>query len=295
MPTGWRWAATWNRPTRARSVVGRERARRSRSWWQGRGCRGGRGRSMGRRRTRRCCGARRTGSGGRRRRTRGVTGRLTAVGGDASCGPIRNACSSGRPRDRDRWARGRPACRQRHAEAEAAGAQTQAYVSFAIEPVGPRVSCERWWQLVSSARARAVRSTVVSRSARSARGSPSIRSSRSPRRRRCSTLQQGRRAPPRCASSIHTRPRARDAPRDSSHGRRYARTPRTSITEYRNLTELGGFVVSGPTSISEITNRFGAGEYSIAAYGLEARGLRWEVFATLVDTKPNAANPVERT
>lgn len=67
------------------------------------------------------------------------------------------------------------------------------------------------------------------------------------------------------------------------------------FTEYRNLTELGGFVVSGPTSISEITSRFGAGEYRIAAYGLEARGLRWEIFTTLVDTNPNAASPVERS
>ncbi len=68
-----------------------------------------------------------------------------------------------------------------------------------------------------------------------------------------------------------------------------------SFTEYRNLTELGGFVVSGPTSISEITNRFGAGEYRIAAYGLEARGLRWEVFTTLVDTNPKAATHAERS
>jgi hypothetical protein len=54
-----------------------------------------------------------------------------------------------------------------------------------------------------------------------------------------------------------------------------------TFTEYCNLTELGGFVVSGATSISEITNRFGAGEYRIAAYGLEVRGLRWEVFVRL--------------
>src|SRR5262249_44590638 len=57
----------------------------------------------------------------------------------------------------------------------------------------------------------------------------------------------------------------------------------TSFTDYRNLVELGGFVVSGPTSISEVTNRFGAGEYRIAAYGLETRGLRWEVFVRLGD------------
>ncbi len=68
-----------------------------------------------------------------------------------------------------------------------------------------------------------------------------------------------------------------------------------SFTEYRNLTELGGFVVSGPTSISEITNRFGAGEYRIAAYGLEGPGLRWEVFTTLVEPNPKAATHEERS
>ncbi len=56
-----------------------------------------------------------------------------------------------------------------------------------------------------------------------------------------------------------------------------------NLAEYRNLAELGGFVASGPVSVSEITSRFGAGEYRISAYGLDAPGLRWEVFATVED------------
>ena len=46
---------------------------------------------------------------------------------------------------------------------------------------------------------------------------------------------------------------------------------------------------------AEITNCFGAGEYRIGAYGLEARGLRWEVFTTLLDTNPKASTHVERS
>ena len=55
----------------------------------------------------------------------------------------------------------------------------------------------------------------------------------------------------------------------------------TSFVEYRNVAELGGFIVSGPIAISEITSRFGAGEYRVSAYALDAPGMRWEVFATL--------------
>jgi hypothetical protein len=55
----------------------------------------------------------------------------------------------------------------------------------------------------------------------------------------------------------------------------------TSFTEYRNVDELGGFVVAGPIAVSEITNRFGAGQYRVTAYALDAAGMRWEVFATL--------------
>ena len=61
----------------------------------------------------------------------------------------------------------------------------------------------------------------------------------------------------------------------------YAVPDDTSFVEYRNLAELGGFVVSGPIAVSEITSRFGAGEYRISAYALDAPGIRWEVFVTL--------------
>jgi DNA-binding transcriptional MerR regulator len=57
----------------------------------------------------------------------------------------------------------------------------------------------------------------------------------------------------------------------------------TSFVEYRNLDELGGFVVSGPTTASEIVGRVGAGEYRVTAYGIDVPGMRWEVFVTLED------------
>ena len=60
-----------------------------------------------------------------------------------------------------------------------------------------------------------------------------------------------------------------------------------SFAEYRNLAELGGFVVSGPISTSEITDRVGVGEYRVSAYGLDAPGLRWEVFVTLDEERPS--------
>ena len=67
----------------------------------------------------------------------------------------------------------------------------------------------------------------------------------------------------------------------------------TNIVEYRNLIELGGFVVSGPSAIAEITGRFGGGEYRVSAYGLDASGLRWEVFVTLGAAEP--ASNIDKT
>jgi hypothetical protein len=55
------------------------------------------------------------------------------------------------------------------------------------------------------------------------------------------------------------------------------------FVEYRNICELGGFDVSGPISVADITARVGAGEYRVSAYGFEPRGLRWEVFVRLGD------------
>jgi hypothetical protein len=53
------------------------------------------------------------------------------------------------------------------------------------------------------------------------------------------------------------------------------------FVEYRNLSELGGFDVSGPIVVADIVARVGAGEYRVSAYGFEPRGLRWEVFVRL--------------
>jgi len=50
----------------------------------------------------------------------------------------------------------------------------------------------------------------------------------------------------------------------------------------RHLVELGGFVVLGPATIKQIVDRYGGGAFRITAYGLEPRGLRWEVLAQVV-------------
>jgi len=60
-----------------------------------------------------------------------------------------------------------------------------------------------------------------------------------------------------------------------------ARIVGDGLVEYRNLCELGGFDVSGPISVADITARVGAGEYRVSAYGFEPRGLLWEVFVRL--------------
>lgn len=50
----------------------------------------------------------------------------------------------------------------------------------------------------------------------------------------------------------------------------------------RRLVELGGFVVFGPATIKQIVDRYGGGAFRITAYGLEPRGLRWEVLVQVV-------------
>ncbi len=55
----------------------------------------------------------------------------------------------------------------------------------------------------------------------------------------------------------------------------------SGFVEYRNLSELGGFDVSGPIALADIMARVGAGEYRVSAYGFEPRALRWEVFVRL--------------
>ncbi len=50
--------------------------------------------------------------------------------------------------------------------------------------------------------------------------------------------------------------------------------------DYAWIVELGGFHVSGPCTLADITRRYGPGSYRISAYGFEPPGLRWE---TLVE------------
>jgi len=52
--------------------------------------------------------------------------------------------------------------------------------------------------------------------------------------------------------------------------------------------------VSGPTSISEITRRVGAGEYRVSAYGLDVLGMRWEVFVTFDEEDEEPSDPYRR-
>ncbi len=47
--------------------------------------------------------------------------------------------------------------------------------------------------------------------------------------------------------------------------------------EYAEIVELGGFHLSGPCGVEEITRRFGSGPFRITAYGFEPAGLRWEL------------------
>jgi len=51
--------------------------------------------------------------------------------------------------------------------------------------------------------------------------------------------------------------------------------------EYAEVVELGGFHVSGPCTIEEITLRFGGGDSRITAYGFEPPGMRWELLVEL--------------
>ncbi|MEO7732411.1 MAG: hypothetical protein ABIY55_15690, partial [Kofleriaceae bacterium] len=49
---------------------------------------------------------------------------------------------------------------------------------------------------------------------------------------------------------------------------------------YAHIVELGGFLTSGPCALTEITHRFGDGDYRITTYRLEPPTLLWEVIAT---------------
>ena len=49
------------------------------------------------------------------------------------------------------------------------------------------------------------------------------------------------------------------------------------VEEFAWVRELGGFLVHGPCELTEITRRYGEGDYRITAYGFDPPGLRWEV------------------
>jgi hypothetical protein len=55
--------------------------------------------------------------------------------------------------------------------------------------------------------------------------------------------------------------------------------------DYAWVVELGGFLVSGPCELVEITRRFGRGSFRVTAYGFDPSGLRWEV---LVEELPRS-------
>jgi hypothetical protein len=50
--------------------------------------------------------------------------------------------------------------------------------------------------------------------------------------------------------------------------------------EFIEIIELGGFHVSGPCGLDEITRRFGPGDYRVTAYGFDPTGLRWELLVS---------------
>jgi len=58
-----------------------------------------------------------------------------------------------------------------------------------------------------------------------------------------------------------------------------AQNPEGAHQDYAFIAELGGFLVSGPCELTELTRRFGAGDYRVTAYSLDPPTLRWEVLA----------------
>lgn len=49
------------------------------------------------------------------------------------------------------------------------------------------------------------------------------------------------------------------------------------VHAYAVVNELGGFHVSGPCGIEEITRRFGPGTYRVTAYGFDPSAVMWEL------------------
>jgi transcriptional regulator with XRE-family HTH domain len=54
-------------------------------------------------------------------------------------------------------------------------------------------------------------------------------------------------------------------------------TPEGDQKDYAWVVELGGFLVSGPCELTEITRRFGDGDYRVTAYCVDPPTLWWEV------------------
>lgn len=52
---------------------------------------------------------------------------------------------------------------------------------------------------------------------------------------------------------------------------------------FARIDEHGGFHVSGPTSINEVTRRYGKGSFRVSAFGFAPHGLRWEVIVEGLD------------
>lgn len=53
--------------------------------------------------------------------------------------------------------------------------------------------------------------------------------------------------------------------------------------DYAWIIELGGFHVSGPCTVDEITRRYGPGSYRVTTYGFDPPGVRWEALVEDVD------------
>lgn len=59
-----------------------------------------------------------------------------------------------------------------------------------------------------------------------------------------------------------------------------AKDPEGTEHAYAHVVELGGFLVHGPCELTEITRRFGAGDYRVTVYQIDPPTLLWEVIAT---------------
>lgn len=80
----------------------------------------------------------------------------------------------------------------------------------------------------------------------------------------------------------------RNSPTRISAARDFGTEEEIDAGPVRRIVELGGFVVHGPFSTDELVDRYGPGAFRVTAYGLDPRGVRWEVLATIL--RPGANN-----